>query len=78
MTDAKWIIPAPVWEGTGNYSYRVNGQLVGSIEPQMRGGWYGCAGSEPYKSKYYTSQAEARAWVEAEVMKQLGAEVHRV
>ena len=70
---AKWIIPAPVWDCHGGY------QLKG-----LRGaaGWCfreldGSSSAAIFESgvRMFHTEAEARAWVEEEARRVLGAEV---
>lgn len=74
MTDTStpathWIVPRPVWDGD-NYILEAN-FLLGWIT-DTDGEWF-AATCDCKNSTVLEAKTEARAWVEAETMKQLGA-----
>ena len=73
---SKWIIPAPTWSGIAFYSS--NDYLLGWIQHHQgeEKPWYGFWKFEGIETrKRFFTEAEARAWVESEAMKAMGAEV---
>ena len=71
----KWIIPAPVWGGD---TLRIYSAQVGWVE-ETDGEWFAATdiGNEGAgHSTFRPTEFEARAWVNAEVMKAIGATPH--
>ena len=73
MADApKWIIPAPVWDANMYRDHK--GLWLGKVGRDSDDTWFGMA-YDVGESQNFATEAEAREWVVAEVMKALGAEV---
>jgi hypothetical protein len=67
--EGKWIAPAPEWTGP---DYLIGRHWIGGIRKRPAGGWLGIIRGTDL---IFPTDAKARAWVEVEVIKALGAEV---
>ena len=70
----KWVISAPVWKGAAFYIGRE--YMMGWIKnyPDEYTPWHGVCSSG--NAKRFHTEADARAWVEAQVMQDMGATPH--